>query len=219
MTVFSDFGDADRPWLPELIDIEAKKSGPEGDYYSRFGWENLEVPADCPNVTTRMRELKVRFDERYANRMLNAETLERWQIRLQNRFDEKVHIYERAYELYGRYEQDMLSDVMQGEKTVVTGTNIAGGSDTSTANTRNRNIDTPDEAVNADEDYASSLSDGTSSGTTTYGRTDSVNSTTTKTMTGRALVEGINDAIYSWRDLDTEFVKEFENNFLNVMWY
>lgn len=215
MTIFSGFGDADQPWLPELIDIEAMKTGPEGAYYSKFGWEQLTVPTDCPLVSSRMDSLKIRFDERYANRMLNAETLERWQVRLQNRFDEKVHVYERAYKLYQQYEQDMLDDVVQGEKVTVTGTTQQGGSDSSTVEARN--IDTPDEAINADENYASSLSKN--QGTTQYGRTDTVNSTTTRIVTGQALVEGINNAIYSWRDLDTEFVKEFENNFLNVYWY
>lgn len=215
MTIFSGFGDADQPWLPELIDIEAMKTGPEGAYYSKFGWEQLVVPADCQMVADRMADLKVRFDERYANRMLNSETLERWQVRLQNRFDEKVHIYERAYRLYQQYEQDMLDDVVQGEKIVVAGTNQQGGSDSSTVEARN--IDTPDEVINANDGYASSLS--RNQGTTEYGRKDTVNSTTTRTVTGQALVEGINNAIYSWRDLDTEFVKEFENNFLNVYWY
>lgn len=215
MTIFSGFGDADQPWLPELIDIEAMKTGPEGAYYSKFGWEQLVVPADCQMVADRMADLKVRFDERYANRMLNSETLERWQVRLQNRFDEKVHIYERAYRLYQQYEQDMLDDVVQGEKIVVAGTNQQGGSDSSTVEARN--IDTPDEVINANDGYASSLS--RNQGTTQYGRKDTVNSTTTRTVTGQALVEGINNAIYSWRDLDTEFVKEFENNFLNVYWY
>ena len=162
-----------------------------------------------------MAELKIRFDERYANRMLNSETLERWQVRLQNRFDEKVHVYERAYKLYQQYEQDMLDDVVQGEKITVTGTTQQGGSDTSTVEARN--IDTPDEVINADDNYASSLSKN--QGTTQYGRKDTVDSTTTRIVTGQALVEGINNAIYSWRDLDTEFVKEFENNFLNVYWY
>ena len=209
------FDEADQPWLPELIDVEAMKTGTDGSYYSRFGWENLEVPEDCPIVASRMDTLKIRFDERYANRMLNSETLERWQVRLQNRFDEKVHVYERAYALYEKYEQDMMDDVVQGEKTVVSGTNTQGGSDSSEV--ESRNIDTPDEIVNANDNYASSLSKN--KGKTTYGRTDTVDSTTTRTIMGRALVDGINDAIYSWRDLDTEFVKEFENNFLNVYWY
>ena len=215
MTIFSGFGDADQPWLPELIDIEAKKTGSEAGYYKKFGWEQLVVPTDCPLVGARMAELKIRFDERYANRMLNSETLERWQVRLQNRFDEKVHVYERAYKLYQQYEQDMLDDVVQGEKITVTGTTQQGGSDTSTVEARN--IDTPDEVINADDNYASSLSKN--QGTTQYGRKDTVDSTTTRIVTGQALVEGINNAIYSWRDLDTEFVKEFENNFLNVYWY
>lgn len=211
-----DFGDAELPWIPKLIDVENfKVNSDDPEYWQRFGWETLEVPGDCTLVRERMGNLKVRFDERYANRMLNSETMERWQVRLQNRFDEVVKRYDRMYELYQRYDQDMKEDILSGDKTVTTSKSQAGGSDTSIGT--GRNIDTPDENVNNITGYAGSRTD--SKATNTYGRTDSFDSTVTRTMTGKGVVDSINDSVMSWKDIDTEFVKEFENLFLNVLWY
>lgn len=211
-----DFGDAELPWIPKLIDVENfKVNSDDPAYWQRFGWEALEVPQDCSYVIQRMGKLKVRFDERYANRMLNSETMERWQVRLQNRFDEIVYRYDRMYELYQRYDQDMKDDIISGDKTVTESTAQAGGSDTSEGS--GRNIDTPDENINSDTGYAGSRTD--SKATNTYGRTDTLNSTVTRTTTGKGVVDGINDSVISWKDIDTEFVKEFENLFLNVLWY
>ena len=211
-----DFGDAELPWIPKLIDVENFKVNSEDPaYWQRFGWEALEVPQDCYYVIQRMDKLKTRFDERYANRMLNSETMERWQVRLQNRFDEVVQRYNRQYELYERYDQDMKEDILSGDKTVTTSKSQASGSDTSTGT--GRNIDTPDENVNNITGYAGSRTD--SKATNTYGRTDSFDSTVTRTVTGKGVVDSVNDSVMSWKDIDTEFVKEFENLFLNVLWY
>lgn len=206
------FPETDQVWIPTLGDVLIKQQTPgEPSVYGTVGWQALEVPVDCTRVQARMDALKTRFDERYFNRMLNAETLERWQVRLQNRFDEVVRRYERAYELYETYDEQMKEDVLAGETRVVDNTTTDGGSDTS----ENRAIDTPDEVVNAGDDYASSLN----SGKVTYGRTQTVKGTEKKTITGSSLIENVNNSIYDWRDIDTEFVKEFENNFLNIFWY
>ena len=211
-----EFGDAELPWIPKLIDVENfKVNSDDPTYWQRFGWEALEVPGDCAFVSRHMDALKIRFDERYANRMLNSETMERWQVRLQNRFDEVVHRYERMYELYQRYDQDMKEDILTGDKTVTESRAQAGGSDTSEGT--GRNIDTPDENVNNITGYAGSRTD--SKATNTYGRTDTLTSTVTRTMTGKGVVDSVNDSVMSWKDVDTEFVKEFENLFLNVFWY
>lgn len=184
--------DGEEPWLPTLWDIEARKPDP---YWSRFGWEALEVPSGCPLVQRRMDALKVRFDQRYANRQVNMETMEQWQIRLQNRFDEVAPRYERAYKVYADKEQTMLDDVEEGSHT------------TSTVRNKGRSIDTPDSVINADPNYADSLDEAESTGDT-------------KTViTGTGLVRSINATIDEWRELDTEFVKEFEDNFINIFWY
>lgn len=211
-----EFGDAELPWLPKLCDVESfKVNSDDPTYWQRFGWEALEVPGDCTFVRERMETLKIRFDQQYFNRKLNSETMEVWQVRLQRRFDEVVRRYNRMYELYQRYDQDMKDDIISGEKTVTESTAQAGGSDTSEGT--GRSIDTPDEAVNDTQGYAGSRSD--SKATNTYGRTDTLNSTVTHTMTGKGVVDSINDSVMSWRDIDTDFVNEFQNNFLNVFWY
>lgn len=206
------FPEADSAWIPTLGDVLIRQNDPAStEYWNRVGWQNLSVPDDCARVQNRMDTLATRFNERYFNRMLNSETLERWQVRLQNRFDEVVRRYERAYELYETYKEDMLEDVLEGELRTVDNTTTQGGSDTS----ENRNIDTPDEVVNQNENYASSLSKGK----VNYGRIETVNGTERRTVTGSALIDNINNSIYDWRDLDTEFVGEFENLFMNVFWY
>ena len=211
-----EFGDAELPWLPKLCDVENfKVNSDDPTYWKRFGWEALEVPQDCTYVIQRMSTLKTRFDQMYFDRKLNSETMEVWQVRLQRRFDEVVRRYDRMYELYQRYDQDMKEDIISGDKTVTESTAQAGGSDTSEGT--GRSIDTPDELVNSTEGYAGSRSD--SKATNTYGRTDTLNSTVTRTMTGKGVVDSVNDSVMSWRDIDTDFVNEFQNNFLNVFWY
>lgn len=205
------FSDAELPWLPTLGDVEYfKVDSDDPTYWQRFGWEALDVPGEATFVKERMDQLKIRFDERYANRMLNSETMERWQIRLQNRFDEVVKRYDRLYELYQRYDQDMKDDIIEGEKTVTHATSSAGGTDSSTG----RNIDTPDENVNDIAGYAGSRS----TSQTDYGRTDTTNATVERVLTGLRVVDSVNTSCQNWLDIDTEFVKEFENCFLNIFW-
>lgn len=209
------FPSADMAWTPTYIEVLNE--------YPQFGWSALQVDDDCPIVQSRMEQLDIRFTERFANRMLGSETLIRWQVRLQNRFDEVVRRYERGYGLYSTYQTDMDKDVLPGEmysetESVKTDTK-QGGSDSSTSKTRN--IDTPDEVINANADYASSLTDST--GSVQYGRTDNGTSertlNRTRTLTGQDLMLNINGSINNWMDIDTAFVAEFENLFMNVWWY
>lgn len=186
--------EAFEPWLPELITIEKKKLDGEPGY-SGIGFENLVVPTDCTRVSARMSTLKVLFDQRYAYRMLNAETLERWQVRLQNTFDRIVHTYERAYELYAKYQTDMLNDMLGGE--IITRDLTSGGSQ----------VNTPDYATNATDDYADSRSRG------------KIDETITTVRTGDDLVDSINRGFQNWVDIDQALIQEFENNFLNIFWY
>ena len=188
------FGYADEPWLPTLWDVEKLKAD-DNPYWNQFGWENLVVPEGCPTVASRMDTLKVRFDERYANRRLNRETMEQWQLNLQSRFDEMAPRYERAYMIYANKEQQMLDDVEEGSIT------------TTNATSTGKNIDTPDSIVNAGDDYADALTKNTAEGTTQV------------VITGTGLVRAINATIDEWRELDTEFIREFEGNFLNILWY
>lgn len=212
----------DEQWLPTLVEIEYLKTHGEPDeqsYYSQFGWNKLEVSNQCPFLIDRWNYLGERFMERYGSRMLNSETMERWQVRLQNRLDEIQFIYERAYALYAQYREAMDEDILESEVTTTSATTEASGTDSTTGTTSSRSIDTPDSVINADSDYADNVTDSTSGGSTTYGRKDTMGSTVTREIRGKGVMDNVNDSIDTFRDLDTEFVKSFENNFLNIFWY
>ena len=200
--------DAYAPWLPTLQDIEVRKDDIEtGPYYRRFGWDQLVVPDDCPIVAGRMTDLKTLFDQKYAFRMINSETLEQWQLRLQSRFDRFVHIYERAYTLYARYDQDMIDDMKGGETRTIS--RKTSGSESGDV----RNVNTPDSATNADDRYADSRSksSGTSSGS------EDISDVLIKT--GEGIIDNINSGFRKYIDIDQDFIRQFEDSFLNLFWY
>ena len=228
-----------QPWIPRLVDIEKRKAD-EVPGYSNVGFSALVIPADCTEISDRSAELAQRFNERYAFRMINAETLERWQLRLQNRLDEIVHRYNRAYELYDEYETEINEMGLEGwtetSKSTDSGNetlNFLGSSKVTEGghdDTEGLSSDTPDSAINAEGAYA----DFTQTGKTTYGHTSEntftdrkdkrdfgkiVDKEITRIITGPSVVEDINASIKNWEDIDTRFVAEFENLFLNVFWY
>lgn len=245
MNVNDYFHDADVPWMPKLIDIEYLKSNDNPDfdervYYSKFGWRELDHDTSIdplhvskyPNINRRWDELAVRFNERYYNRMLAYETMETWQTRLQNKFDETADKYERAYALYAEYKDDMFDDVIEGTKTVIDGTVQDSGTDSvqfngSETDTSDRSTwDTPDSAINHNADYADTRAHDTDTRTftnrsndTIHGRKSDTDVTTTMIKTGANIIDNVNTSIRSWKDIDTAFIAEFENLFLNVFWY
>lgn len=209
---------ADQPWVPTLVDVERMKAAEPDESpvdWRRFGWSALEVPQNADHVIARFDILGQRFLERYAYRMLNAETMEKWQVRLQNRFDEVVDMYERAYALYDENQSAMMKDVLPGRKISVKGENKAGGEDSSES--KSKYSDTPDQAINDSDNYAGSITKNT--GNTKYGRTDSNTVETVETLTGAQVISAVNDSIDGWRDIDTAFIACFENNFMNIWWY
>lgn len=182
-------------WIPTLGWLEYQKST-QGDTpvidYKKYGFDALEVPSDCPLVAGRMAWLTTRFNERYFNRMLGSETLDRWQVRLQNKFDELVYRMNRAYAIYAAAADALDSDLTGGSKKQVTGsvedsgedkitrsgsseysstggsTNTASGSD-SNDNT-SKHSETPDSEINNSWDYAGTVD--VDKAKTTYGRVD-----------------------------------------------
>ncbi len=183
-------------WLPTLQDIIVRQDDVDlGSYYKKFGFEQLVVPDDCPHVADRMDTLKTLFDNRYGFRMINKETLEQWQIALQNNFDRVVRIYERAYVLYEKYEQEMLDDMIGGERIT---RDTTGDSSL---------VNTPDYTTNETDDYADSRN------------RSKVKETISTIRTGDGLIESVNDGFRRWIDIDQSLISEFENNFLNIFWY
>ena len=206
--------DAFKSWIPTLQDLEVRKQDPDPQiaaYYQRFGWDNIEVPADCPRVAARMNDLKIIFEERYGFRMINSETPERWQIRLQNRFDRFVRVYEHAYELYETYQADLIDDVRAGEVRTWSRTY----SDSQSSSGSGSEVDTPDAAVNAGDNYADRRTKTTESGSSSG--TDSISET--KIKTGESLVTSIHEGFRKYVDIDQDFIGQFEDSFLNLFWY
>ena len=243
------FGYADEPWLPTLLDIERMKAegtDEEKAYWQKFGWEVLDVPEADTHVKARMDILKTRFIANYGWRMLAYETMEQWQVRLQEKFDSVVDRYERAYQLYEDNRDDMMKDAVPGITTTVSSRTTAGGSD-KTSNTgsvtdndsgsdsttaTSKHSDTPDSMINTSDNYAGTIDKDTSSitygkkstktigtdATTNYGRMDSVEGTTKEIYTGGRIMESINNTIDAWMDIDTAFIHSFENLFSNILW-
>ena len=201
------------------------------EYYINFGLDRVEIPADCTRLTAIMPRAIELFNERYAYRMLNSETLEQWQMRLQHTADLNVYRYERALELYATNAEEMLN-VLEKTVTVRDATTANSGTDSTTYGRTDtyagtvKNVDTPDSAVNDSDDYADSVTrnnnSNTASGTDrlTHGLRTDIDDTVTETKEPvGGIVRATNDSIDAYRDLVADFVKEFENNFLNVFWY
>lgn len=219
----SYFHDADAPFIPKLVDIEYWKAQDDNlskqSYFSQFGWDALEYDSQAYEyIHSRWTVLTQRFNQRYYNRMIGAESMERWQNRLQNKFDEVADKYERAYTLYDQYMDALYEGVITGEKETITGTTQASGSDTVTSAGTDKDWDTPDSAVNQSASYADRVRSTSNNGSTTYGKLDTVSSARQKILTGD-VVGDLNNSIESWKDIDTQFIKEFESLFLNIFWY
>lgn len=228
--------EAFEPWLPTLLDIEHRRQ--EGDpQYQNVGFTALVFPVGATNLATRRAELEERFFERYAMRRINQETLTRWQLRLQNRFDEIADRYERAYQIYADYAAQMDGDVLEGWQDTYSGSDskeYKGSEDLTRSGSekvtdKGRVTDTPDAAVNDTQVFADTVQGGESE--TTFNNRKDTRSFTgredkttfgkkiTRVITGNNILENVNFSIENWMDIDTLFVKEFENLFLNVFDY
>ena len=200
-------------------------------YYDRFGLDRVEIPADCPRLTAVMPRAVQMFNERYAYRMLNSETLEQWQMRLQHVADLNVYRYERALTLYATNAEE-ISNVLEKKTTERDATSENSGSDSTTYGRKDtfagsvKNIDTPDSAINASDGYADSLTksdnSNTASGTDTltHGLKNTIKDKVVETREPEGgFIPALNDNIDAYRDIAVDFVREFENNFMNVFWY
>lgn len=226
----SYFHDADAPWMPKLIDILAFKNQtdiPEkAEYFGQFGWEQLdygqgegEYDGPYPHIAERWSILTTRFNQRYAYRMLGVETMEHWQNNLQEKFDAMAPRYELAYALFDEHGDQLVDDIVEGEKEDITETNQASGSDSSTSTNTGKSWDTPDSSINAQANYANSVSTSDGGGSVTYGRKDTHNIARTKLITGKGILTNINETVRNFKDVDTMFINEFDSLFLSVYWY
>ena len=245
--------EAFEPWLPEYVELEKRRIDGDPDYQN-VGFTALVFPAGATNLAAHRSVLEERFFERYAMRRINQETLPRWQLRLQNRFDEIADRYERAYQIYLDYASKMDDDVLEGWKETASGSdtkNYNGSeamdytgseeltrSGTEKVTDKGKVTDTPDAVINDAQNYADTVESGESE-TSFQNRKDtrsfnnrkdtrSFNARNDKTeygkiitrvLTGNNILDNVNYSISHWMDIDTLFVKEFEDLFLNIFDY
>ena len=198
-------------YLPTLAEIKGWAQGDDEQalYFQQFGWGQLEVFPDCPRVQARMPDLQLLFEEKYAFRQVNRETMEQWQVSLQTKFDSYCRKMEYAYELRDRY----LSKVSDSVGAAGRVTELHEGQDVSTVDNRQTYVDTPDSIVNKSLQYADSLTKDEGNRRLSYGH-----KITTTTDDDRDLSDKLSRTIDGYRDIDVEFINKFEDNFLNVFY-
>ncbi len=232
----SDIGfyEAREMWVPTLNDILFKAENGTADeraYYSQFGLGQVEIPTEATHVSAIMPRAVEMFNERFGQRMINRETLETWQIGIQSTFDTIVFRFDHALAIYAENTEKM-NNVLERKKTTRFATSQDSGTDsttygrTDTFSGASKSIDTPDSAINATDDYADSVTKNdntnTASGTDTltHGLLNTLDDSVTETHEpAGGIVDAINRNIDTFRDITADFVREFENNFLNVFWY
>lgn len=193
-----------------------KTHGPEEEqeYYQQFGFEKLDVTGEY--ITQHFERLTERFNRRYAERHINRETLELWQNALQNKMDEVAPKFDIIYE---EHNNTLKSVLLPGTHVKSEGLRTAGGRDSKHDEQQDRSIDTPDSIINHDDNYADSLREGEADGYVDYGRTDADSRQSDVGQGGAEAMRSYNAAIRLAEELDTSFIAQFENLFLNVFDY
>lgn len=177
------------PLFWEGMDIDLPTYAEVIEQFPDRGFPGLDINSDrYPTLTAKREELERRFYARYCERIIGYETIELWQIKLQNRFDDIADEYERAFRIY-ETNKDAMDKAVEGIHRTV--------------ESKSRSIDTPDSDLNDDDRYADTL------GKSTQDATESV-------MGGRA-VKSVNENIDAYRDYESRFLMEFENLFNNVL--
>ena len=178
-------------------------------YWNQFGIDQVELPVDTPLVHAMWDRICLRVNEAYYDRFLGGETLEQWQRRLQVITDRIIPRYERNFRIYNDNKVKL-----ETELGIAQTTEYLDVKDTFSADTENKVSDTPDTAINVDQNYAGSVTKGTSRNSNT--KTGAVRTTTT----GRGgLVDQLNDNMDAWRDLESDLVGEYAKAFLSVIWF
>lgn len=203
-------------WLPMLVEVmKWREDGLPGT--ENIGLEHVDFSfaRDQFFYTRFTGTLVPRFLTRYAYRMINGETLTRWQNELQKVMDEIGYKFEYLYLEY----QENVSDIEDFfEGSLDTETLTLGGTDS--ISDMRRRLDTPDASVNSEQydSYANAVD--RSDGTTTYGRTETA--TRARTMKGAELRDRLKietDGTFGIQAIDNAFLDAFERCFLNVLYY
>lgn len=203
------FVDSYLPTLAEILGWATEGTDEEKEYYSQFGFGQLEVFSECPIVKSRMDRLELLFNEKYDFRQINRETMEQWQISLQTRFDGLVCSMEHMYTLQNIYQNEIDQNLRKRD----TETTTHGGEDAAASSGTQTYTDTPDSVINAGSDYADSVQKTSGTTKTTHGHT-----ITTERSDLSDLQSKMDHSMDAYRDIDRFFIDQFENNFLNVFY-
>lgn len=172
------FGEADHPWLPMYVDVLKQYDT------SKYGFGALVIDEKYATLAASRSRIQQIFEERYMYRRISAETLPRWQTRLQLRMDELCARYDRGLAMYAKVASDSdvtgrtvsertavttpdtVTETVYGSKTEAKGN---GGTtadsttfghtttDSGTDTVTGRTIDTPQSQISANPEYADSL--------------------------------------------------------------
>lgn len=199
------------PWMIDYATLVVK--------YPDYAFSKLSFDAtDYPILAKRWEKISRRFFNKYCNRMIGLETLDLWWVKLQDRFDSISDEFERAYELYAENGEAITEDVLEGYKDIYSTHTGNSGADKRTLKSKTKSIDTPDSRINDNDEYADTLNKSEGEDTTSYGKQSDTTMNNQRIITGSKLLENVNKNIYSWKDWDTEFVNQFENLFLGILW-
>lgn len=183
-----------------LCDLLVRQSDP---YYSKFGIEQVEQ-SNLDGLT--WAKVIQQFNNHYYEWPINGETLEQWQIRLQDTADRLLPTMARRLELYKSYDIDQveMSDTITTDSTG-TGTNKSNG----------KSIDTPDAPYNADTSGYAGLLDINDSQSTDTRKTTTIH---TSAPMGGVLTE-IEFNMDAWRNVIRDTVDGFRGCFLTMIYY
>ncbi len=188
-------------WLPTWWEIKARAAEKDANdnytadalYYQKFGPEALDIWSSYTNLNNAKSDILKMFNDAYASRMINSETLEQWQVRLQAIAGRTAARYDRALSLYASNAAD-LTDTSESQTTTYNDLTNAGRASDST------NTSTTWTAGYADQ------------------RTENVQSGSVRVETNATggPVNDINANIDRWRNILQEFTDEFAVCFLNI---
>ena len=172
-----------------------------------------------PKLFTQKSRLVYRFNKHYQFREISREDTTVWMKLLQDRFDEIADKYNHAYSLYDNPDIDLDKLGVGYKRTIDYENSRTGSSTSSTESSGNAKFrDTPtneDSTINnpTTENVDTSESSGESS------NESSGEGTTTEIYeyNDRHIVDDINELIAKYKQLDEDFIREFEQMFIGII--
>lgn len=157
------------------------------------------------------------FNIKYKYREIGSETESRWQYEISKIFDNVKRVYNRWFMLYETNNVNLLAKELT-ETFSRSGSSSAESSSESSGTGKSVFQDTPVQALVSTGNYATNITDDTSSSESsgTNGTEFSEEYTKTKSDKDKTNLELINKNVAIWNDLIDRFVSEFDVCFMDV---